>query len=553
MNKKTIGILSNVTIDMIAAKLRDKYNVYIPCGYDAWISEVFDWGAPLYTQNLDAVFLLLDGTECRSWKDVSLAAEHIILWEQGTHKLAERIREIPIFISTVDVKRNKILSMSELNSSYEIETKWTAILREIVSSHNNCFIYDLKESVTETGRNNFYSEKMWYMGGMPFSRDGIRRIADDIDELLTCYYTAAKKVIVLDLDNTLWGGVIGEDGVEGIELSEHQQGQRFYDFQKQLLEMKNRGALLAINSKNNMEDVKKVFEEHPCMLLKWNDFVSKKVNWSNKAQNIKELEKELNLTESSFVFVDDNPIEREMVAGECPEVTVLDFPEDTTQLISFAENFYNRWFRQTRVLAEDAKKTEMYLAEEERKTEMSKALNLKAYISKLEMQADIHPMTEGERERVVQLCNKTNQFNVTTKRYTEKQIMDLAAEPANQIYTVHSRDKYGEAGLISVLIVKKTEHDAAIDTFLMSCRVMGRELENIIMGEVLKNLKERGIQYVTAEYVQTAKNVPVKKLFERLGFSVIAEENSIKRYQLDLNGWKKPDVSTYKKITFQAG
>lgn len=551
MDKKTIAILSNVTIDMVAVKLKRKYNVYIPGGYDAWVSEAVNSGSPLYSKNVEAVFVLLDGMESQGWKDYSAAIDRITLWRQGICKLAENMKGIPVFISTLDIRMNRILAMSEINLSHRVEKEWAESIENVMKDNSNCFIYDMKDSVTDIGRKNFYSEKMWYMGSMPFSKEGIQRIVNDIECLMTRYYTVAKKILVLDLDNTLWGGVIGEDGIDGIELSDHKQGQRFYDFQRQILEMKNRGVLLTINSKNNPEDVKRVFEEHPYMLLKWDDFAAKKINWQTKAQNIKELEQELNITEGSFVFVDDNPMEREIITGECPEVTVLDFPEDTTQLVAFAENFYMNLFKQSRVLDEDIKKTELYLAEEKRKTEMSDALNLDDYISKLEMEADIHLMRKEEQERVVQLCNKTNQFNVTAKRYTEKEISEMCKNPEILIYTVNSRDKYGEAGLISVLIVQKSGTVAAIDTFLMSCRVMGRKLEDIIAGEVLESLKNHGIETVKAKYICTAKNTPVKELFEQFGFKITEENECIKKYELKLAGWNRSENHIYKSITFQ--
>lgn len=553
MAKRKIAFLSNITTDLIAAKLRKTFDIYTPSGYDAWIPEVLNQNSQLYSERCDAVVLLLDGTECRSWKSYEASQERINLWKQAIGILLNNVIDIPVFLSNIDVRYNRILSMSEVSFAINIENQWSNYIADEINNRNNAFLYDIKISITDMGRKRFYTDKMWYLGSMPYSRDGMVIICDGITQLVNRYYEPAKKIIVLDLDNTLWGGVIGEDGLAGIELSDHKEGQRYYDFQRQLLEMKKRGILLALNSKNNVEDAKKVFDKHPHSLLKWDDFVSKKVNWNNKAVNIKEMEIELGLTEGAFVFIDDNPVEREIVKGECPEVTVLDFPEDTTQLVTFAEYFYKEYFQQARVLAEDAQKTEMYLADEKRREEKQISLSLDEYIKKLEMEADIHEMTEVEIERVTQLCNKTNQFNVTTIRYTKKDIIAMSQDSSTHIFTVHTKDKYGEAGLVSVIILKVNENKGWIETFLMSCRVMGRKLENVIVNEILKYCSYYGIETVSAEYIATEKNTPVKNLYTDLGFAVIAESEERAIYAVDLKKWKSNDRKIYKNIVFSLG
>lgn len=550
--KKKLLLLSNITVDLIIGKLRKKYEVYTPSGYDAWISGILNDGSDIYSQTYDAVFLLLDGTECRSWNDAEMAWLRMDLWKHALDQLVARISNVPVFVSTIDIRMNRISVLSEASCALQLENDWYEHLSDCVRDHQNVFFYELKDRIMDCGRQTFYSDKMWYLGGMPFAREGIGQIADDIDCLIENYYRAPKKVIVCDLDNTLWGGVIGEDGLDGIQLSNHKEGQRYYDFQRQLLEMKNRGALLAINSKNNIDDVKQVFDEHPYMLLKWEDFVSKKINWNNKAVNIKEMVAELNLSESAFVFVDDNPIEREIVQGECPEVLVLDFPEDTTKLIDFAEQFYQQYFRQPHVSGEDAKKTEMYFAEEKRRGEKNSALNFDDYISKLEMEVDIHLMNENECARVTQLCNKTNQFNVTTKRYSEKDIKELSDSSDADVFVAYTKDKYGEDGLVAVLIAKKETGAVNIDTFLMSCRVMGRKLETVMINLIMEYYKAcDNVSKVYAHYLPTAKNVPVAGLFDDLGFDVISESDSSKEYILNLKDWEKDGTDVYKRVSFK--
>ena len=549
MGKKKLAILSNVMTSLIGQKLRREYEIYIPEGFDTWVQEIINPASGLYLENPDAIVVLLDGTEARSWTSVKEGEEKLSLWKQAVHMLAEKIDQVPVFISTIDIRENRIKAVSERKYAMEMAEKWYQFVQQVSEKNTNIYVLDLAERIYDMGRNQFYSEKMWYMSSMPYSKEGLQAVAEEIKAVLDSAFKTRKKIIALDLDNTLWGGVIGEDGLEGIELSDHKEGQRFYDFQRQFLEMKNRGIVLAVTSKNNEEDVMEVFEKHPSMLLKEKDFVSLKINWNNKAANIKEISKELNLTEGSFIFVDDNPIERETVIGECAEVSVPDFPGDSTMLQSFAEQIYKRYCRPLRIVGEDLKKTEMYQTEAKRKQDSVASLNLDDYISRLEMEADIHRMLPEELERTAQLTNKTNQFNLTTKRYTAAEISAIEKEEGSAIYTVHSRDKYGDNGLISVLILKSSGNIIKIDTFLMSCRVMGRKLEDVIINELAAFYKDKADK-LQGEYIPTAKNSPVKDLYERLGFALLNESDH-KQYELDLKEYTKKEIGSYKEILFE--
>ncbi len=544
-SKKKVALLSNITVDLIVSKLRRKYDFYQPKGYDTWVQEVINPTAGLYGLEADAVVVLLDGTEARSWKSVEEGTERIGLWKQALSSLVSNITTIPVFISTIDIRENRIKSCSERKYRHEWNNEWYQFAQNMVERKRNVYIFDLADTISEIGRKQFYSNKMWYMSNMPYSRDGLSAVAAEIDRALGSVFRTRKKIIALDLDNTLWGGIIGEDGVAGIELSDHKEGQRYYDFQRQLLEMKNRGIVLAVNSKNNPEDAKAAIQGHPAMLLQEDDFVSRKINWDNKAINLKAMESELNLTENSFIFIDDNPVERETVKGECPEILVPDFPEDTAELLAFAEDIWFDYCRPLRVLGEDLQKTQMYRDEAKRKQEMSESLNLDDYIRKLEMTVDIHRMREAELERVVQLINKTNQFNVTTKRYTQAEVEEIAADPDNAIYVVYSSDKYGDHGLISVIILVSEQQDMRIDTFLMSCRVMGRNLEDVILNEIAAKYGGK----LSGEFIPTAKNAPVKELYDRLGFKMIADDDDHKIYEL--KDYKKKDFESYKEIKFE--
>lgn len=548
-DSKKVALLSNITVDLIVNKLCKKYDFYLPEGFNTWIQEVIHPASGLYEKNIDAVVVLLDGTEGRSWRTVNEATERITLWKQALAVLTNQITNIPIFVSTIDIRENRIKSLSERKLKYELENDWYQFVQDLIETKNNVYVFDLADIIAEIGRKQFYSNKMWYMSSMPYSRDGLNAVSLEINRILNSAFKSRKKIIALDLDNTLWGGVIGEDGVDGIELSDHKEGQRYYDFQRQLLEMKNRGIVLAVNSKNNPEDAESAIQGHPAMLLHNDDFVVRKINWENKSVNLTAMKEELNLTEGSFIFIDDNPAEREIVKGECPEILVPDFPTDTAELLTFAEDLWFDYCRPLRILSEDLKKTRMYQSEIKRKQAISKSLNLDAYIATLEITADIHKMRPTELERVTQLINKTNQFNVTTKRYTQAEVEKIAANPANAIYVVYSSDKYGSSGLISVIILIIEETDVRIDTFLMSCRVMGRRLEDVIINELAA--KSTGKKRLIGEFIPTAKNAPVKDLFDRLGFSVLSDYNGHKMFELDVTGYQKRSFDFYKAIKFE--
>lgn len=369
--KKQIALLSNVTMDMLVQKLKKDFDIYMPAGFDTWGQEIIDTNSGLYGQKHDAVFLILDGMEARHWKDREEAFDKLELWDKLIRKLVERISDIPVFISTVDVKENRIKAVSERIYRFEWENTWYQRIQELSEQRSNVLVFDVNQIIGDIGRDNFYSEKMWYMGSMPYAKAGLQALQKEIKLLMNSAFGEKRKAIVVDFDNTLWGGVIGEDGVEGIQLSDHKEGERFYNLQHQLYEMKKRGVLLAAASKNNESDVEGVWE-HPAMLLKKEDFVSRKINWEGKPLNVREMEKELNLTEGSFAFLDDNPAERNAMLAQCPEVLVLDYPEDTTQLSECAEAFYKAYFRPLAITAEDIQKTDLYLTEAKRQKEKVK-------------------------------------------------------------------------------------------------------------------------------------------------------------------------------------
>jgi FkbH-like protein len=525
-----LALLSNVTVDLLAGMVKKTNDVYLSAGFDTWQQEMIMPTSGLYEYKPEAVVVLLHAG-AYEWEDRDTGCQMIDEWCAAFKSVTNNLPGVPVFVSSLDIPA-KVHYGAEISNEGELENHLIKRIEELHADGASIYILPVKEAIADHGRNSFYSSKMWYVGSMPYSMKGMSALNELISRYTGITKGMHKKCIAVDLDNTLWGGVIGEDGVEGIVLSNHKEGARYYDTQKLLKKMKNQGVMLAILSKNNVEDVEPVFK-HPDMVLQHEDFVAEVINWQPKSQNIRQLAKDLNIGLDSFVFLDDNPAEREAMKAECPEVTVIDFPKDSSLLPETVEKAYQDYFLSLEVTGEDTKKTAMYRAESQRKAEMNSATSVEDFLKKLEMTMDIHRMLPEEEKRVVQLVNKTNQFNVTTKRYSEEEIKELADK--GDVITVHMADKYGDQGLVAVLILKYDGDQADIDTFLMSCRVMGRNTENEIVARIKNLLQSKGVKSVHAAYIKTAKNAPVESLFEKLGFSITEQEEGHKEYSASID------------------
>jgi FkbH-like protein len=381
---------------------------------------------------------------------------------------------------------------------------------------------DLEDLADEVG--DFYDERMWSIGSMPWSMKGLRAIKDEIGRLLRAMKGERKKVLALDFDNTLWSGVIGEDGPWGICP---------YDkFLRGLRLLRERGVILVGLSKNNLADVEPIWNDSR-MVLKRDDFAALRIDWNAKAANISDVAEDLNLGTDSFVFVDDNPAERERMRAMHPEVAVPDFPADERNLPKFLRRITRLYFPEMRLTAEDQMKTAQYRAESARR-EYAVGLSVDDYLKGLEIWADIHPILEAEFPRVAQLSQKTNQFNVMTNRYSIDDVVRFAHDGSHLLLTVHAGDRFGEQGLVAFVHVVITGEEATILDWVMSCRTMNRRLEFAVEEQLEKVLKERGVTQLLASWRKTLKNAPVKGLFESFGFTVLEAGETNRRYVLHL-------------------
>lgn len=373
-------------------------------------------------------------------------------------------------------------------------------------------ILDLDLIYREHGAHVLHNLNYWYIGRIKYSNVMFRTLAQHYMQLLNAVRGISKKVLVLDLDNTLWGGVIGEDGVSGIVLSEDGKGKCYRDFQKAVMGLKKRGIILAINSKNNSDDVEHLFATHKLMVLTLDDFIIKKINWQNKIINMVEIAKELNVGLDSLVFIDDNPVERALIKEHLPEVYVPEFPnnlENYTQW--FTAEVVSKLFPKYHLTDEDLQKTSQYKAKVER-DKIEKILDYDSFLKNLDIKLSYYIDEPNYANRAAQLSQKTNQFNMTTKRYTSAEIESLMKDSCYRVVLVDYTDRFGAEGIVGLGIINLKNSE--IDTFLISCRVIGREVENNFLAFLEKILADTGESVIHASFIPTNKNTPASNFYE---------------------------------------
>lgn len=410
--------------------------------------------------------------------------------------------------------------------------KLNYLLAEAAREAGNVRLIDLEPIRAHMGYDAFHDPKLYAIAKMPISTQALPAVASRVVDAILARKGRFHKCAIVDLDNTLWGGVIGDDGLEGIQIGELGQGHAFTEFQTWLKELKNRGVMLAVCSKNDEANAKEPFLRHPEMVLKLDDFSAFVANWEDKASNIRRIQKELNIGLDSMVFFDDNPFERNLVRTMLPEVEVPELPEDPAEYTAFAR--MQNLFDTNSYSDEDRVRTERYLAEKSR-TELSAGIdNYDDYLKALGMKAVCAPFDAFHIPRIAQLTQRSNQFNLRTVRYSEQEIEEIAANPRyiTRYYTL--RDRFGEHGLIAVVILEKRENELFVNEWLMSCRVLKRGMEQFIADSILRAAREAGVARVVGEYIPTPKNAMVKDLYASMGFRPLGDglyEARVDNYQ----------------------
>lgn len=402
---------------------------------------------------------------------------------------------------------------------------YNAFLFETEKHYSNLKVLDYSEFVRNYSKADLIDWKFFFISQMGINPRHTKDFEIWWSRKLESIALRRKKCLVLDLDNTLWGGVLGEDGISGIKIGGDYPGKAFQFFQESLLQLSKSGVILAICSKNNEADVMEVWEKNPFIVLKKEHFATYRINWADKATNITEIAKELNLGLDSFVFIDDNPTERELIKRVLPMVTVPEFPAQPYELPLFFKTVVDDYFKVYSITDEDKRKTEQYKANAARVQAQNSFVDFNSFLESLDIHITIEAANEFNIPRIAQMTQKTNQFNLTTKRYTDSDVKSFVAS-GWRIWCISVADRFGDNGITGCIFVNKN----MIDTFLLSCRILGKGIEIAFLKSVLAILKGCGVDYIQAKYIPTQKNGQVADFYDRCGLILKSESTDGSKY-----------------------
>lgn len=541
--KIKVAFLSSFTINGIEEALRVKCAesdiacATYTCGYGQYNQDIFNQSSKLYEFSPDITFIIIDTRTVMSTLFYTPYATPVNERRSYIDKrVADFVNLVRIFKNRTDSKLVLTNCSIPTYSPYGIcEGKSEYGLREMVYDFNaklsdafrsdpQVFLFDFNSFVSKYGEVNVLDYRQFLVGDIKVSLSHIPHLAEELMGYVKANLGVNRKCIVLDLDNTLWGGIIGEDGFDRIDLSLKPPGMAFLEFQRVLLALYQRGIILAINSRNNEDEALKVIREHPYMVLREENFATMKINWSDKISNIKEIAEELNIGLESIVYFDDDPINRELMSKAIPQIMTVSLPDDPSLYASTLMRIND--FNTLAVTSEDMKRGQMYKQEQKRIELKNSASNVEDFLKQLEIKVTMKKANNFTIPRIAQLTLKTNQFNLTTRRYQEEDVQSFASDQTKLIGCAQTKDKFGDNGITGVYIVNKNlaEKEWTIDTFLLSCRVMGRGIEDVMLGYILNKAKEEGIIKVKAEFIPTKKNKPCEQLLPDFGFQKEGEQ-----------------------------
>ncbi len=519
----------NYTTNFIAKDFKKYSNSSVQAGeYCQYFQDINFLDSEYYKKQYDFTVIFLDGNILlSSLKSLDEIKNHI---ENITDNFLKNRTKGNLIFSNIHIMDyvNSLWNYNKKNNIKQIQNEINLFLNELAIKHERVFILDLLSIIEEFGVNSLYDTSTWIYGKNRFNKKGLNLISSEIFYLTNSILSNRKKCLVLDLDNTLWGGIVGEDGINGIQISTDGIGEIYKIFQEEILKIKNKGILLAICSKNNFEDAKEVFDKNPFMILKWDDFIIHKINWDLKSQNIQCIAKELNIGEDSLVFVDDNPMERKIVQKQTFCV-VPDFPDDILNLLDFIKKVDKKYFSIQNILEEDIRKTDQYKQNFERNKFEEKFENYIDFVNSLNVSLTVFKDKEDHIDRISQLTQKTNQFNFTTKRYSIDDIRFFINSDEYNIYSGTVSDKFGDFGIVILAIIKNDENIIIFDTFLMSCRVIGKLVEDKFLEFISKDCNK---SMMVLEYFKTRKNVLVESRLEKMGFNPVKKSEEYKMYKI---------------------
>jgi len=536
-NKTRIAVLGSFTLNGLAETIKVKcgeLNVFTHIfsgGYNQYNEQILDPNSDLYSFSPEICFLVLD---TRNILGNLFYSPYSISDDERKKFIDNKITGLSNLIKFfVEKSKSKLIvtnfvppvyspyGIFESKTNYGFQEMIYDLNRNLLNEFKNnplVYVFDFSGFVTSLGQNNIFDYRQYYLGDVKISLEKIPYLADSLMGYIKPILGLNKKCIVLDLDNTLWGGIIGEDGFNGIKLSHNDPiGKSFIEFQKHLLSLHERGVILAVNSKNNFDDAIKVIKEHPNMILQEEHFANLKINWNDKVTNLREIAQEVNIGLDSMVFFDDDKINRDFVRSTLPEVLTIEMPEDPALYVQTLMELND--FNVTKITEEDKKRGKMYV-EQRKRTEFQKVTtDFKEYLKELNIKIFIKNADEFTIPRISQLTLKTNQFNLTTKRYQEEDIRNFSHDDKKIVGCARVEDKFGDNGITGVFIVDKEDSkEWIIDTFLLSCRIIGRGVEEGIINHIITLAKKNNASKIIANFIPTKKNKPSESFLPTFGF-----------------------------------
>lgn len=551
-SKLRIAVLASFTIEPIVPFLEVECfksgiipQIYIG-GYNQFQQEILNRKSGLYDFNPEVIVIAVRAQElCPKLLDsfLGLSGVQINKEVEGALSILGSLVEtltkstnVKIIIHNFEIPAFPVLGAIDYRQSpgqIEVFQRLNQGLMDILKGYKDIYLLDYDRLTSLFGKLNWQDQRLWMYAKMPIAAKNLGRMAIEYMRFIKPIKGLNRKCLVLDLDNTLWGGILGEDGRDGIKLGQDFPGNIYLDFQKEILRLHSKGIILAINSKNDVKEVLKILNEHPDMILREEHFSILMVNWQDKDLNMIKIAKELNIGLDSLVFFDDNPVERELIKRNLPEVLVVNVPPDPvfySSVLRLLPDFETLLFS-----PEDKNRGEFYKSQITRKQLLKKSRSLTDFYRSLSMSVSIAPVDTFTAPRLAQMMQRTNQFNLTAIKYSEREILDLSKSKTSRVYHLSLRDRFGDNGIIALAVIRIKEQEWQIDNFLMSCRVINRTVEDAFLALLLEKAKKEKIRRLVGNYVPTKKNIIVKDFYKKHGFEYLGSKNGKTIWRLEIN------------------
>jgi FkbH-like protein len=568
--KLKVCFLRNITIDSVTPYikffcLKNSINVDVEMGnFDNIFQDSINLDSKLYSDSPDIIIVCLNISSlssklstCFSELTLKEINDEVIRLEQFIKNILSNIRkssQASILINNFETPvypSYGILDSQSQNKQINTFRKINLKLLDLTSNYVNTYLVDFDKLQSQIGFEDFFDLRFWHIAKAPYSRKATKVIANEYCKFIIALRGRSKKCLVLDCDNTLWGGIVGEDGINNIAIGNSYPGSAYLEFQNAILSLYRRGIILALCTKNNEKDVLDVLNNHPEMILKKKHFNVIKANWENKAKNIQEIANELNIGLESLVFLDDSEFEINLVKKLLPDVESILVPDDPTRfitLLNLAAPFDSLSFSD-----EDLKRNQMYLEDKNRHS-LAKKLkdsSIEDYLKSLEMEVVIKDCEQFTFSRISQLTLKTNQFNLTTKRYSESHIRDFCDDNQYSVRYLRVKDKFGDIGIVGLAISRIETNKLIINSLLLSCRALGRGIENLLLKDCFYIAKLHKCDKVIGIYNRTEKNKQVESFYQNSKFSLIRESNESFEFECFIDNFLLDNNHYFKSVTYE--